>query len=71
MNIATMRIAVADSYPRRGWREKVKRMPEEQILAIYKRLEREGKLKDNLKEKQKKDPTYVQMRMILEKEFGS
>lgn len=44
MNIATARQAIADAYPRRTWREKVKKMSDNQVLAIYKSMERDGRL---------------------------
>ena len=44
MNIAAIRTAVADAYPRRGWRKKVLQMSDEQVFAIYKNMERNGRL---------------------------
>lgn len=39
------RIAVAGAYPGDRWRAKVAKMPEDQILAIYLRLKKAGKIK--------------------------
>ena len=37
MTLEQMRAEVAKLYPGYGWRDKVERMPEKQILAIYQR----------------------------------
>ncbi len=55
MNITSIRCAVADAYPRRTWREKVKEMSDEQVLAIYKSMERDGRLFDHTKNQLKKE----------------
>lgn len=44
MNIAIMRSALAEVYPRRGWKSRVADMSDEQVFATYKRMEREGQL---------------------------
>lgn len=51
MNIAAVRTAVADAYPRRGWRKKVMQMSDEQIFGIYKSMERDGRLFKHSKKK--------------------
>ena len=56
MNIATMRQAVADAYPRRGWKTKVINMSDEQVLAIYKSMERNGRLFNHAKQRVKREP---------------
>lgn len=58
MNIATMRQAIADAYPRRGWRSKVATMNDEQVLAIYKSMERDGRLYQHAK-KQENDERRI------------
>ena len=44
MNVYTMRSALAEVYSGDSWKEKVKKMTDEQVLAVYKRLERAGQL---------------------------
>ena len=55
MNIASIRTAVADAYPRRGWREKVKKMSDEQVFAMYKSMERNGRLFNHAKKDDKRE----------------
>lgn len=38
------RTALTKAYPGRKWADKVKRMPEDQVVATYLRLKRAGKL---------------------------
>lgn len=38
------RIAVAEAYPGKKWKEKVTRMTEDQITAIWFRLRKQGKV---------------------------
>ena len=45
MSMDQMRAAVAALYPGKGWKEKVARMPEGQILAIYTKRVIEGSRK--------------------------
>ncbi len=39
------RVAVSDAYYGKGWKEKVKKMPDKQITAVYLQLKMQGKLK--------------------------
>lgn len=50
MNTATMRAALAEVYPRRTWKARVKQMSEDQVVAVYKSMEREGRLFKHEKE---------------------
>lgn len=40
-----MREKVAQAYPGDKWRQKVNRMPDDQIIAIYYRLLKSGRIK--------------------------
>lgn len=39
------RTALASVYPGRAWSEKVRRMPDSQVTAIYLRFKQQGKIK--------------------------
>lgn len=45
MSIEQMRVEIVKVYPGTKWRKRVERMPDDQVLAIYKSFERTGKLK--------------------------
>ena len=45
MSIEQMRTVLAEVYKGDKWKKKLMSMPERQIFAIYKDLERKGKLK--------------------------
>lgn len=45
MRICDMRKTVAETYSGLSWKDRVKHMPDDQVLAIYKRMEREGELR--------------------------
>jgi len=40
-----MRDWVSSAYPGKIWKERVKKMPDEQIIALYYRLVKQGKIK--------------------------
>lgn len=40
-----MRDKVMEAYPGDNWKQKVRRMPDDQIIAIYYRLLKSGKIK--------------------------
>ena len=44
MNIAKMRSVLAEVYTGASWKERVGTMSNEQVFAVYKRLERSGEL---------------------------
>lgn len=44
MNIAKMRSVLAEVYTGASWKERVGIMSNEQVFAVYKRLERSGEL---------------------------
>lgn len=44
MNTEQMRAAVISAYPSASWKNKVKKMPEDQIAAIYLRLKAQGRV---------------------------
>ena len=44
MTIIQMRTAVANAYPGDKWSSRVRKMPDNQILATYMRLKNAGKL---------------------------
>lgn len=45
MSIEQMRAAVISVYPGKKWKERVDRMPDAQVVAIYKSFVQEGKIK--------------------------
>lgn len=45
MTPADMRGWVKAAYPTASWSEKVSKMPERQIIALYYRFKKEGKIK--------------------------
>ena len=70
MNIATMRCAVADAYPRRTWKEKVKNMSDEQVLAIYKSMSNDGRLFIHAKNQLKKERIEEEYSRNLQKSLN-
>lgn len=44
MNIYQMRAILADVYTGSSWKDRVRYMSDDQVLAVYKRLERKGEL---------------------------
>lgn len=71
MNIAAVRTAVADAYPRRGWRKKVMQMSDEQIFGIYKSMERDGRLFKHSKKKPASKPMEDQMTKDIQKKMDN
>lgn len=45
MTVDSMRYLVKEAYPGKAWKKKVSKMSDTQIIAIYKRLEHDGKIK--------------------------
>ena len=54
MNVEKMRAALGELYGPK-WRLKCQEMPDRQVVAIYKNLERKGKLKKPPKKKKEPD----------------
>lgn len=52
MTVERMRCSLADVYPGDRWRLKCMQMPERQVVAIYKSLQRKNQLKRKPKKKQ-------------------
>lgn len=46
IDIVGMRQKIQDAYSSDSWKQKVKRMPNDQIIAIYYKFKRAGKIKD-------------------------
>lgn len=44
MTTDQMRCAIVEAYPGPRWKERVKGMSDERVIAMYKRMEREGRL---------------------------
>lgn len=42
MSIEQMREAISDAYSSDGWKRKVSRMPEDQVMAVYFKLKERG-----------------------------
>lgn len=53
MDVNKMRSALSELYPGDNWKLKCQTMPDRQVVAIYKNMERTGRLK---KKKPKKEP---------------
>ena len=45
MNVGQMRIEIAKVYPGMRWQKKVKDMRDDRVIAVYRRLQKEGKIK--------------------------
>lgn len=45
MNINQMRVRVAECYPGPRWANKVRRMSDDQVIAIFYRLSKKGMIK--------------------------
>lgn len=45
MSIAIMRAKIEDCYHAEKWRDKVKKMSDNQVVAVYNKFLREGKIK--------------------------
>ena len=57
-----MRCALAEVYPGDGWKQKVIKMEDRQVIATYKRMERDGDLYKRNKYCPNKEPSEVVMR---------
>ena len=53
MHVEAMRREVSNAYMNDTWRKRVKKMPDSQIIAIYKKFQVEGKLEKPIKKDQK------------------
>lgn len=60
MTIDQMRQWLYSAYPNATWRNKVDRMPDYQVIAVYNRFSREGRF-----EKKKREPHAVQLKMDI------
>ncbi len=60
MTIQQMREWLYSVYQNGTWRNKVDRMPDNQIIAVYKKFEAEGRFN-----KKKKEPRAVQLKMNI------
>lgn len=56
MRVETMRAEIAKCYPAKKWQDRVKNMLPNQVIAIYKKFEKDGRFK-RLKQK----PKYKQL----------
>ena len=53
MKVETMRKEICKAYPSDIWHKRVKKMPDSQIIAIYKKFQVGGKLEKPIKKDQK------------------
>lgn len=67
MNIAMMRAAVGNAYPRRTWKNKVLNMSDEQVLAIYKSMVNDGRLFNHTKQDLQKEREAERVRQQAQK----
>lgn len=62
MTIEQMRNEISMAYPGDGWKLKVARMIDNQVIAVYHRLATTGKLDEAAKERKRKSiPEYKQL----------
>ena len=54
MDVSKMRCTLAELYTGPKWKLKCQTMPDRQVIAIYKDMERKGRLKQNAKHKSKR-----------------
>ena len=54
MDVEKMRSTLAELYTGPGWKLRCQQMPDRQIVAIYKDMEKKGRLKQNAKRKSKR-----------------
>lgn len=63
MTIDTMRMAIASVYPGVRWKARAQSMPDNQVFAIYKKFQSDGKFdkkKKTKKVQKNEEPTYYQ-----------
>lgn len=46
MDVYSMRTWIEKAYPGENWKKKVRKMPDNQLVALYFRLVRSGKIKN-------------------------
>lgn len=46
LNISQMREKIAEAYGGDGWKKKVRFMPNDQVIAVFYRLKKKGRIKD-------------------------
>ena len=61
MSVDQMRLAVTEAYPGWKWACKVAKMPNNQVIAIYRNLQRTGQF--NKKKTKPKGPQYTQLHL--------
>lgn len=45
MNVDQMRVRLLSAYPGEKWEKKVKKMSDNQVIAVHQRLQAQGKIK--------------------------
>lgn len=70
MNVESMRREISKVYPRAGWKLKVKRMPDAQVMAIYYNFLKNNRFEQKIKQKQEKKPKHKQLTFFDEMIFG-
>lgn len=59
MTVDQMRCALADVYSGPRWKLRCQRMPEKQVVAIYKTMKESGQLYRHMRKIKKKEPGIV------------
>ena len=59
MKVETMRREICKAYPSDIWHKRVKKMPDNQIIAIYHKFQQSGKFE------KKEKPTYQQLKFDI------
>lgn len=59
MKVETMRREICKAYPNDIWHKRVKKMPDNQIIAIYHKFQQSGKFE------KKEKPTYKQLKFDI------
>ena len=61
MNKSRERNALYDCYPTVTWKRRVREMPDNQVIAIYKKFEAEGRFDGTYRPKEKPKEEFHQM----------
>lgn len=61
MNINEMRLYVMQAYPGPKWAQRVAKMPNNQVIAVFRSIQNRKSLKKEMGEQSKSDEQYRQM----------
>lgn len=66
MNVYKMRSALTDAYTGASWKDRVNHMTDDQVIAIYKRMERAGELYKHKRRTEPRQPDNTQPRLVTD-----